>query len=476
MAASPHLSFRDPDSRTLVLPDRVLRFFTAAGWEKAASTLAAAPIRRRVEAGDIVASREADVASAINALPNPVPGEEIAAVLEHDRIDFPSYPYEWPPEMLHAAATLTLSLSEELLEEDIGLKDATPYNILFRGSRPVFVDIASFERRDPHDPLWRAEGQFIRTFLLPLLADRTFEMPADRLLLARRDGLVPEELYKPAGPLRRLSPHFLALVTLPVWLGKRARNREAVLYRPRQTANAERARFILRRRLRSLSRRLTRLAPRANHSNWAGYMEELPYSAADFTAKESFVKQVLSRRAAKRVLDIGCNTGHFSALAAGLGARVVAIDSDSTVVGETWRRASSRNLDILPLIQNLAWPSPATGWDNAENPSFLDRAAGRFDAVLMLALLHHLMAGENLPLGHILDMAARITTGVAIVEYVSPEDVNFRRVSRGRDQLFSGLSVESFETACAARFDILDSLGLEGGTRRLYALATRTTA
>ena len=162
-----------------------------------------------------------------------------------------------------------------------------------------------------------------------------------------------------------------------------------------------------------------------------------------------------------------------STLAAGLGARVVAIDSDSTVVGETWRRASSRNLDILPLIQNLAWPSPATGWDNAENPSFLDRAAGRFDAVLMLALLHHLMAGENLPLGHILDMVATLTTGIAVIEFVAPEDPNFRRLSRGRDHLFSGLSVEAFETACAARFDILDSLGLEGGTRRLYVLSRK---
>ena len=47
--------------------------------------------------------------------------------------------------MLHAAGALTLELAQGALEEGFGLKDATPYNVLFRGSRPVFVDVLSFE-------------------------------------------------------------------------------------------------------------------------------------------------------------------------------------------------------------------------------------------------------------------------------------------------------------------------------------------
>jgi hypothetical protein len=30
------------------------------------------------------------------------------------------------------------------LREGFGLKDATPYNVLFRGAQPVFVDLLSF--------------------------------------------------------------------------------------------------------------------------------------------------------------------------------------------------------------------------------------------------------------------------------------------------------------------------------------------
>ena len=57
---------------------------------------------------------------------------------------------------------------------------------------------------------------------------------------------------------------------------------------------------------------------------------------------------------------MGCNTGYFSLLAARNGARVVAIDSDSAVVGATWRQALKEDLDILPLVVNLASPTPAS--------------------------------------------------------------------------------------------------------------------
>src|SRR5690349_129632 len=89
-------------------------------------------------------------------------------ILEHERIPFPSYPYEWAAPMLHAAGRLTLDLAASLAKEGMGLKDATPYNILFRGPQPVFVDLLSIERRDPRDAIWLPYAQFVRMFLSPL--------------------------------------------------------------------------------------------------------------------------------------------------------------------------------------------------------------------------------------------------------------------------------------------------------------------
>src|ERR1019366_3194276 len=130
-------------------------------------------------------------------------------------------------------------------------------------------------------------------------------------------------------------------------------------------------------------------------------------------------------------------TGHFSMMAARSGASVVALDYDPAVVGSVWRRASAEKLDILPLVVNLTRPTPAVGWRNGEWPSFLERAKGGFDAVFLLAVIHHMLVTERVPLAEIVDLAAELTTGYVVVEFVSPGDSMFRVLVRGRDELYS---------------------------------------
>ncbi len=93
-------------------------------------------------------------------------------VLRHRRIPFANYPWEWSPSMWVAAADLTLELGTRLLPDGWMLKDATPLNVLFDGVDAVFVDVLSVSKGDLRRPIWYAYGQFVRTFLLPLLAYR----------------------------------------------------------------------------------------------------------------------------------------------------------------------------------------------------------------------------------------------------------------------------------------------------------------
>ena len=67
-----------------------------------------------------------------------------AGALRHERIPFVSYPFEWPFSMLRDAALLQLDLNRRALRDDLTLKDASAYNVQFRGSEPVFIDIGSF--------------------------------------------------------------------------------------------------------------------------------------------------------------------------------------------------------------------------------------------------------------------------------------------------------------------------------------------
>jgi SAM-dependent methyltransferase len=452
-------SFRDPGGTVVVRDGRVLRELNSIGLACLDATLQSPAICAEIERGRFVRT---EVLSR----------DDSSALLEHERIPFASYPYEWPPEMLHAAGALTLNLAIALAAEGLGLKDATPFNILFRGPTPVFVDLLSVEQRDPLDPLWLARAQFIRTFLLPLAAERDFGIPLTQSLF-QREGIEPESFYPLLSGAARFSPKYLSLVSTPVWLGRK-KSADASIYRSHKVDDPEKAAYILRSGLASLRKSLDRFAPQSRASRWSEYMSsDCSYSPEQFAQKEQFVREALAEFPPRRVLDVGANTGHFSDMAARAGASVVAIDGDAAVVGDIWRTASAEKLDILPLIVNLAQPTPPTGWRNRECPSFLERATGAFDMVMMLAVIHHMLATERVPLPEIIDLAADLTTDLAIIEFVDFEDPMFRRLSRGRDELYSHFHADLFEKSVIARFDIVRQRTLAGSHRTLYLLRGR---
>jgi SAM-dependent methyltransferase len=373
--------------------------------------------------------------------------------------------------MLYAAAELTLELAEKILVDGIGLKDATPYNILFNGPGPVFVDLLSFEQRNFGDPTWLPLAQFVRTFLLPLLANKHFGIGLAQILTTHRDGIEPEELLQLLSPLQKLRTPFLTLVSIPSWLAARDGAKDPKIYQRKTLPDPDKAQFILRRLLKNMRHKLRQAAPRAKKTSpWSGYMENNNYSEDYFPLKQAFVVEALENYQPRRVLDVGCNTGHFSAIAARSGARVVAIDYDPVVVGEVWRQARAESLDILPLVVNLARPTPSTGWLNQENSAFLDRARGAFDAVLMLGVIHHLLVSERIPLPEIVKLVADLTTDLLVIEFVAPDDPMFRRIARGRDHLFHDLTKESFEQNWNEQFQTLRCERLHQTSRWLYLM------
>ena len=462
-------SFRDPGGTLFRFPGRILRAVRPSHLPDLESFLQTQTARAAEASGSLVRSTAVPVSD--------YPELEADGLWEHDRISFASFPYEWPPEMLHAAASVTLDLAEAALDEGFGIKDATPYNVLFRGPQPVFVDVLSFERRDPLDQTWLAYAQFVRTFLLPLLACREFGLPLDRILTGQRDGLEPETVYRWTGFLKRLTPPFLGLVTLPKWMSGRGDSGPAS-YRGRPAASAEQAHFVLGALFKSLRRQLKAVAPpAATDSTWSGYLDHKSlYSPAQLAQKERFVAEALDLIRPARVLDVGANEGLFSLLAAQQGAEVIAVDSDPVVVGSIWRKASSENRNVLPLVVDLTRPTPAVGWRNQECPSFLDRARGSFDLVLMLAVVHHMLVTERIPLEDLLALADELSRDYVLIEYVAPADPMFQKIVRGRDELYAGYSTDWFEAAAVRRFELVRSERIDGLHRWLYLFRRRRAA
>jgi SAM-dependent methyltransferase len=471
-------SFRDPAGRVLFLNDRVFRLVTAAAASELKRFLDTGIARTLVLDRQLVETtfRDSDTheLGLLQSVAGSISGSiEDYVVVEHERIALRSFPYEWSPRMLHATGSLMLDLAESALADGFSLKDANPYNVLFDGARPIFVDLLSFESREPHDPTWLPLNQFVRMVLLPLLMNKYFGLPLDQLLLAHREGIEPADVARACGLLQRLDPVFLSLVFFPYWLGKKRSNGNDSIYRPRRLGNPEQARFILQRQFKQLRRQLTKVRSADRDSYWSGYMTaDRRFSEDYLQAKQSFVTSALTFTKPRKVLDVGCNTGHFSRLAAQHGSRVVAIDQDPVVVDAVWQQASAEQLDILPLVVNLARPTPAVGWCNQECPSFLERTRANFDLVLMLAVLHHLLVTEQIPLPEILKLAAELTTEFLIIEFVAPADPMFHSLVRGREELYSEVTVNSFERFANEWFAILRSERLNE-TRWIYLLSKR---
>jgi hypothetical protein len=111
------------------------------------------------------------------------------------------------------------------------------------------------------------------------------------------------------------------------------------------------------------------------------------------------------------------------------------------------------------------------GWRNREQLSLLDRLIGRFDMVLMLAVIHHLILREQLPLAHIGDLCASLTRRWLVLEWVPPSDPMYQEWLRGRDELYGSLSEDDLKQAFAPFFHVVDRTEL--GNRRVLLLFER---
>jgi SAM-dependent methyltransferase len=466
-------SLRDPGGKLVFVRGEPIRFVRSPDAATLRRFLESSVARDWTAAGALVMSFELDERQLNTYSVEPLfsdsfGAERWAGVWRHERVFFPSSVEEWTPSMLQQSGVATLDLACALLKDGRGLKDATPRNVLFRGARPVFVDLLSIEERDPTDPLWLPYAQFLRTFINPLLVSKATGLPLRAIFNLGREGVEPEEVRALVPLSHRLAGPGLWHVTLPTML-LRARPNAVDGVQPKRAVAPEQAHYVLRRLFKGLRRSLRAVAPVESASAWTGYTEE-HHNERYFAAKHAFVSAGLKAFHPQTVLDIGCNTGDLSVVAAKYGAQVVAIDNDPGVVERLFRRAVADELNILPLIVDVSAPTPARGWMNQEWPSFLDRAAGAFDVVLAMAVLHHLLATNGIPLPRIIDLLAVLTRGAVILEFVPPSDPLFRQLARGRDHLFADISRKSFEEACGRRFRIVRTESLPSGQRVGYVL------
>jgi hypothetical protein len=449
-------SFRDRSSRVFMRDGRIFRAMDAealATWRRAQTQPF---VQQMVSQQEIVGTREVPAGErAAFALPSGVAG-----VLEHVRIPFISYPYEWSFAMLREAALLHLRLLTESIRAGLILKDASPYNIQFVGKQPVFIDIGSFTPHSPGEP-WLAYRQFCELMLFPLLLQAYRGVHFQPILRGELEGISARQflqwlrrrdLFRPGvfthGWLQaKLEQHTQALTTSTVGDLKTSGFKTALIE--------------------NLLRKLTRLVERLHwqppQTQWTNYDDSLSHVADDRQAKSAFVHKVCQFRPRDLVWDLGCNDGRYSMIACESAATVVAMDADHACVDQLYRAADSPN--VLPLCLDLANPSPAMGWRGRERKRIEDR--GRPQLILCLGLIHHLVIAANIPLAEVVDWLASLRAEV-ILEFPSKQDRMVQALLRNKRDQYDDYSRESLEAQLRRHFDVGLCESLPSGERTLY--------
>lgn len=458
-------SFRDPSGFVFEHDGRVFRAVDDGCMAEMRELSEGGLLEELVDAGHLVPTRIIDDPLEHYALAEAFPGH--AGFLEHRRVEYLSYPYEWSFAMLVDAGLLTLDLQVKLLQKGHSLKDATAYNVQFVTGRPVFIDVASIERPNRQD-VWIALGQFGRMFTLPLLLNHKKGHQLRAYFLANLDGRDVADVRAAFNWMELFRPSLLLDITLPYWLARPEARTDKVRHHSDRTGRTPKqagpsAQIMNLKRLRAKLQRLRRRHQPSGH--WSNYTQTCSYTDAAEGGKMDAVKAFLGVQKPATVLDLGCNTGQYSVLAAEIGATVIAVDADPDVVDTLYRHVHERRLPILPLCIDIANPSPAIGFCNRERTRFMERA--RAECVLALALIHHLHVSANLPFNAICDLLAQLTTDTLVLEFVPQDDVMFRRLMRFRVDLYQDYTLEKCMKTFSERFELICRVPVPDSPRTL---------
>ncbi|MEY3690837.1 MAG: hypothetical protein RJB57_492, partial [Actinomycetota bacterium] len=451
-------SFRDPLSRVFVGPDTVVRAFTAAGKADLDGVWHKKSVQAALASGDLISSSVVDPASVGLGAP-------WAAAMTHPRVPFISYPYEWTFSMLKDAALLQLRLTRAALADGVGLKDATPYNVQFIGSRPQFIDAGSFEVRRKSDP-WYGYRQFCEMFLYPLMLQSYLGVGFQPFLRGAVNGISPDTMRKllPAS-LRHPRKGRLTHVVLHAAAQNRFADSDTDV--KKEAAKAGMSAAVLDATLRKLEKLVGSLTLGDRKSTWSEYTERAHYTENSLDEKERFVRDAVASSRRRLVFDIGCNDGRFSHIASAHTDHVVAMDADPLVVDRLYNSLRSQgNEKILPLYVDMSDSGGGIGWRGKERPGVFDR--GRPDIVLYLAVIHHVAITFNIPVSAQLDMLADLAPEI-VIEMPHADDPMVRKLlTNKREGIHSDFNLDEFERLLKERFDVRSRMLLSSGTRTIF--------
>lgn len=472
-------SFRDPTGRVYELElsadgltsRRVLRGVDQVTLDNQEQLLRMPFYQSLVEAEQIVGTK--NVSSDVNdPSVEQVLSDGWAGVLEHDEIPYITYPYEWSFSMYREAALLHLEILEKSLESGWILKDATPYNIQWRGTKPVFIDTPSFIPWVEGSP-WVAYRQFCSMFFSPLAIRNYLGIDHRSILRSNLNGIDPVQAVKYFTGLKKFKKGVLSHIVFPSRVEMHILNKERDDATAAERKSPKHSKAMVIGLVQSMARLISKMDLQKEKTDWSDYEETHSYSDTEHVVKKEFIEEVVARKAYGLAWDLGCNTGEFSRVCEKKCEYVVAVDGDHGAIEKLYKSQKKADSNtILPLTLNLSNLSPSQGWASSERIAFDQRKSP--DLVVCLALIHHLRITENIPNRLFLKWLKSLESDV-VIEFVGRDDEMVVKLLTNKDEKYEDYNLQQFVDDVECYFDIETRKTLKGGKREIFFLVPKKT-
>jgi len=390
--------------------------------------------------------------------------DEKKIYLEHEKIDFISYPYEWSFTQLKDAAIFHLDFQIYLIEKGIKLIDASAFNIQFKNNKPIFIDVLSLcEYKDGE--YWYAHKQFCENFLNPLILSSKKGIDFNNWFRGNLEGIHTRDL----APLLNFKDLFSPTVFFHVYLLNKLDEKSKK--EPKKTdEKLKKAKSLSKKNylnlLTQLKNYITNLKNKKRITNWDGYSDKNTYDETEEKIKLEIIKNFVDENKPNFLADLGCNEGKFSEYASKVNnIKVIGIDFDLNVLDKAFLKAKKENKNFFPIYADFSNPSNNLGWNGLERKSLVERS--KFDGVIALALIHHLVIAKNIPLSQVLNWLTTFAPK-GLIEFVPKDDPTIKIMLKLKGDIFPEYNESNFREKLSTFAKIKKISEVTKSKRKIY--------
>ena len=426
-------SFRDPAAIIFYKFERVFRKINEQGTDRINYLIDNDLINKSIESEFLVKSHilNKDEKKKIDI-------NENYSIVEHEKIPYISYPYEWSFQQLKDAAIHHLNFHIFLLNNGATLIDASAYNIQFIGYKPIFIDLMSIKKYEEGE-FWYAHKQFCENFLNPLILSSKKSIQFNNWFKGNLEGIQTNDLDNILSFFDKFSYNIFVHVYLLNKIDKRFKPQNKKLDFNKQNKFSKKNLLSMLFQLKSY---INKLEPKKNTSKWANYSTQNSYECKEEISKIDIVSDFVKKNKFSKIADLGCNDGVYSRTAIKNGCEyVIGFDYDFNSINRAHVFAKKEKSKFLPLIFDATNPSANIGWNETERKSFKNRS--NFDGILALAFEHHLSIAKNIPLQDTINWIVSLAPK-GLIEFVPKNDETIQEMIKFKGDIFPDYNEENF--------------------------------